>query len=409
MTKYTEAFLKEMPKSDLHLHLDGSMRIPSLIEMAKRTNVKLPSYTEEGLRELVFKDTYESLPDYLHGFQYTCSVLRNLENIEQAAYELAIDNQNEGVCYIEPRFAPQLLVDHENGLTMETVLGATNKGLERAQKEYNNRPEIKNGTKPEFHYGIISCAMRKFGPKGYSPYYTQFFKSMQYSTEMEVLKAGALQMVKAVIQIRDEKGIPVVGIDLAGQESGYPPGKFKEIYNYAHKNFMHKTVHAGEAYGAESIFQAITDCYADRIGHGYYLFDENKIVDPSVTNKKKYLDDLISFVADKRTTIEVCLTSNLQTNPEIKSIKDHYFKEMLKNRMSVTICTDNRLVSNTTVTKEFKLAVDNFEIQPKHLKDIVAYGFKKSFYPGLYIDKRLWAKKVMLHFDEVAKKHGIIE
>lgn len=409
MTKYTEAFIKEMPKSDLHLHLDGSLRIPSLIEMAKKLKINLPSFTEEGLRELVFKDTYESLPDYLHGFQYTCSALRDLEHIEQASYELAVDNQNEGVVYIEPRFAPQLLVDTENGLTMETVLEATYKGLERAKKEYNNRPEVKNGSKPEFHYGIISCAMRKFGPKGYSPFYTRFFKSMEYSREMEVLQAGALQMVKAAVKIRDEKGIPVVGIDLAGQESGYPPGKFKTVYDYAHKNFMHKTVHAGEAYGAESIFQAITECHADRIGHGYYLFDENKIVDPSVTNKKKYLDDLITFVADKRTTIEVCLTSNLQTNPEIKSIKDHYFKEMLKNRMSVTICTDNRLVSNTTVSREFKLALDNFEIQPKHLKDIVAYGFKKSFYPGQYIEKRNWAKKVVQHFDEVAKKHGIID
>jgi len=408
-TKYTDAFIKEMPKSDLHLHLDGSLRIPSLIQMAKKLNFELPSFTEEGLRELVFKDTYESLPDYLHGFQYTCSALRDLENIEQASYELAVDNQNEGVCYIEPRFAPQLLVDTENGLTMETVLEACYKGLERAKKEFNNRPDVIDGSLPEFHYGIISCAMRKFGPKGYSPFYTRFFKSMEYSREMEVLKAGALQMVKAAVKIRDEKGIPIVGIDLAGQESGYPPGKFKEVYAYAHRNFMHKTVHAGEAYGAESIFQAITECHADRLGHGYYLFDENKIVDPSVTDKKKYLNDLITFVADKRTTIEVCLTSNLQTNPEIKSIKDHYFKEMLKNRMSVTICTDNRLVSNTTVSNEYKLALENFDIQPKHLKDIVAYGFKKSFYHGQYIEKRNWAKRVVKHFDEVAKKHGVTD
>lgn len=408
-TKYSDAFIKEMPKSDLHLHLDGSLRIPSLIQMAKKLNFELPSFTEEGLRELVFKDTYESLPDYLHGFQYTCSALRDLENIEQAAYELAVDNQNEGVCYIEPRFAPQLLVDSENGLTMETVLEACYKGLERAKKEFNNRPDVISGSLPEFHYGIISCAMRKFGPKGYSPFYTRFFKSMEYSKEMEVIKEGALQMVKAAVKIRDEKGIPIVGIDLAGQESGYPPGKFKEVYAYAHRNFMHKTVHAGEAYGAESIFQAITECHADRLGHGYYLFDENKIVDPSVKDKKKYLNDLITFVADKRTTIEVCLTSNLQTNPEIKSIKDHYFKEMLKNRMSVSICTDNRLVSNTTVSREYKLALDNFDIQPKHLKDIVAYGFKKSFYHGQYIEKRNWAKRVVKHFDEVAKKHGITD
>jgi adenosine deaminase len=407
MTKYSEAFIKDMPKSDLHLHLDGSLRIPSLIEMAKKLDVKMPSYTEEGLRELVFKETYASLPDNLHGFQYTCSVLRDLENIERASYELAIDNQNEGVCYIEPRFAPQLLVDVPNGLTMETVLDAAYKGFERAKKEYNNRPEVKNGSKPEFHYGIISCAMRKFGPKGYSPFYTSFFKSMEYSKEMEVMKEGALQMVKAAVKIRDEKGIPIVGIDLAGQESGYPPGKFKDVYAYAHKNFMHKTVHAGEAYGAESIFQAITECYADRLGHGYYLFDENKIADPAIEDKKKYISDLVSFVADKRTTIEVCLTSNLQTNPEIKDIKHHYFKDMLKNRMSVTICTDNRLVSNTTVSREFKLAVDNFDIPTKHLKDIVAYGFKKSFYHGQYIEKRSWAKRVMMYFDEVVKKHNI--
>jgi adenosine deaminase len=408
MTKYSDAFIHEMPKSDLHLHLDGSLRIPSLIEMAKKGNIKMPSYTEEGLRELVFKSSYANLGEYLHGFQYTCAVLRDLENIEQVAYELAIDNQNENVYYIEARFAPQLMMDVDRGLTMETVLEAAYKGFEKAQKEHNNRPDVKNGSRPEFHYGIISCAMRKFGPKGYSPYYSNFFKTMEYSNEMEVIKEAALQMVKAVVQIRDEKGIPIVSVDLAGQEDGYPPGKFKDIYAYAHKNFMHKTVHAGEAYGAESIFQAITECHADRIGHGYYLFDENKIVDPKIVNKKKYLSDLISVVADKRTTIEVCLTSNLQTNPEIKHLKDHNFKHMLANRMSVTICTDNRLVSDTTVSREFKLAVDNFEIQTKHLKDIVAYGFKKSFYPGQYIDKRNWAKNVMMYFDTVAKKHNVV-
>jgi adenosine deaminase len=407
MTKYSDAFIHEMPKSDLHLHLDGSLRIPTLIEMAKKGNIKMPSYTEEGLRELVFKSSYANLGEYLHGFQYTCSALRDLENIERVAYELAIDNQNENVYYIEARFAPQLMMDAERGLTMETVMDAAYKGFERAKKEHNNRPEVKNGTRPEFHYGIISCAMRKFGPKGYSPFYSNFYKMMEYSPEMEVIKSAALQMVKAAVKIRDEKGIPIVSIDLAGQEHGYPPGKFREVYAYAHKNFMHKTVHAGEAYGAESIFQAITECYADRIGHGYYLFDEDKIVDERITDKRKYLSELITFVADKRTTIEVCLTSNLQTNPEIKDIKNHNFRHMLANRMSVTICTDNRLVSDTSVSREYKLAVDNFEIQPKHLKDVVAYGFKKSFFAGEYITKRNWAKNVMMYFDEVAKKHHV--
>lgn len=396
-----------MPKTDLHLHLDGSLRIPSLIEMARAGNIKMPSYTEEGLKETVFKSHYANLGEYLHGFQYTCAALRDLENIERASYELAWDNINENVYYIEVRFAPQLMMDIEKGLTFEAVMIASNKGFEKAKKEFNNSAEVKSGARPEFHYGIISCAMRKFGPKGYSPYYTNFYKAMEYSKEMDVLRAGAMQMVRAAVKVRDELAIPIVSIDLAGQEDGYPPGKFKDIYAYAHQHFMHKTVHAGEAYGAESIFQAITECYADRIGHGYYLFNEDKIMDETVKDKKKYLESLISFVADKRTTIEVCLTSNLQTNPSIQNIKDHNFKHMLANRMSLTICTDNRLVSDTTVTKEFQLAVDNFTIAPKHLKDLVAYGFKKSFFFGNYIDKRNWAKSMMKHFDQVASKNGI--
>ncbi len=194
---------------------------------------------------------------------------------------------------------------------------------------------------------------------------------------------------------------------MAGQEEGYPAGRFKEVYSYAHKNFMNKTVHAGEAYGAESIFEAITECYADRIGHGYSLFLPDRIQDPAIKDKNKYIKDLASFIADQRTVIEVCLTSNMQTNPNIKDLKQHKFKEMIENRMATTICTDNRLVSNTTVTKELKLATDNFDIPLKRLKDIVAYGFKKSFHPGSYVDKRKFAKENMIYFDKIAKKHGL--
>lgn len=407
MTKYKNSFLKEIPKSDIHLHLDGSLRFSTLIEMAKKLNVKMPSYTEEGLRELVFKSNYNSLEEYLHGFQYTCSVLRDLENIERSSYELAIDNQNEGVNYIEVRFAPQLLMDPEKNISMEDVMTATHKGFLRAQKEYNSKVEIVNGEKPEFHYGIINCAMRKFAGN-FSPYYKKFIKLMEYSKETEIFTQAALQMVKASVKIRDNLGIPIVGIDLAGEEQGYPPHRFKEAYAYAHKHFMHKTVHAGEAYGAESIFQAITELYADRLGHGYYIFNENKVVDPSITDRKKYINDLVSYVADKRIVVEVCITSNMQTNPEIKDIKNHNIKHMISNRMALTICTDNRLVSSTTVTDEYQKILDNFEIHSKHLKDIVAYGFKKSFYPGSYVEKRNYAKKCMQYFDKVASKHGIV-
>ncbi|MCT4642942.1 MAG: adenosine deaminase family protein [Bacteriovoracaceae bacterium] len=400
--KYTDEFLKKMPKSDLHLHLDGSLRLDTLIEAAKKLNIDMPSYEQEGLKEKVFKDKYTSLGEYLTGFQYTCAALRDLEILERASYELAIDNQNEGVNYIEVRYAPQLLMDPIKGIDLEMVIKRVHEGLDRAKKEYNNKKEVKDGDLPKFDYGIICCAMRNFGPE-FSPYYNNFINVMPHMKKTHMMAHAAMELTRGAVRLKD-KGYPIVAIDLAGEESGYPAINFKEAYDYAHRNFLGKTVHAGEAYGAESIFQAITLCYADRIGHGYSLFDPDLVVHRKIEDKQKYINDLSSYIADKRVTIEVCLTSNLQTNPEIKDIKDHPFKHMIENRIATTICTDNRLVSNTTMTNEFSLAVNNFEIPIKRLKDIVAYGFKKSFYPGTYVEKRQYAKDVMNYFDKITNE-----
>jgi adenosine deaminase len=402
---FTTELIKQLPKTDLHLHLDGSLRLDSLIEMAKSMKVDLPSFTEEGLREEVFKESYRDLGEYLHGFMYTCSVMRSLENLERVSYELAVDNQQEGVLYIEVRFAPQLLIDLK-GVTMEGSLAAVNRGLERATKEFNQQKSVVSGEMPPFNYGIIVCAMRMFS-SAFSPYYTKFFSLHHYSDSLDVIKMGAVELARAAIKIRDEKGIPIVGFDLAGQEDGYPAEDFKEAYAIVHKNFMHKTVHAGEAYGAESIFQGITDLYADRIGHCYYLFDTDKITDPAIEDKDKYVSDLASYIAEKRITVELCLTSNMQTNPSIKKLSDHSFAEMLKNNISVTICTDNRLVSNTTVTKEIELAVNNFAITPKILRNLIVYGFKRSFYPGNYREKRIYTRKILNYYDKIAREHQI--
>jgi len=406
LTLYPDAFIREIPKTDLHVHLDGSLRLSSLIEMAKRGGIALPSYTESGMRELVFKDGYSNLVDYLKGFAYTCDVLRDPENLERAAYELAMDNIEEGVFYIEPRFAPQLLMDNA-ALTMEVVLEAADRGLRRAKAEFNARPEVREGKLPPFDYGIIACAMRMFGPKGFSPYYNDFFALHRYSEPMEVMRLAAAEVARGVVRIRDEKGIPVVGFDIAGQEAGYPAGNFREAFDFAQKNFMHKTVHAGEAYGAESIFQAITDLHADRLGHGYFLFDLEKVTDPEIEDKGRYVEALASFIADQRVTIEVCLTSNLQTNPALKDLRRHSLGKMLERRLSVSLCTDNRLVSNTSVSKEIRLALDNFDIGPNMLKDMIVYGFKRSFYPGPYAEKRNYVRRAITHYEAVAAKYGI--
>lgn len=407
-SKYSLDFIKEMPKADLHLHLDGSLRPESLIEMAKRNKIELPSYTVDGLYDLVFKENYQNLGEYLHGFQYTCSVLRDLESLQQASYELAMDNLAEGVNYIEVRFAPQLLMDPARGITFDKVMHAVNDGLKQAQTEYNRSAAVKEEGKPPFHYGIINCAMRMFGNKGFSPYYTQMFQLLSDHKPIDVIKTAAMELVRASVRVRDEQGLPIVGLDIAGQEIGYPAHKFKDVYEYAHQNFLLKTVHAGEAYGAESIFEALTQCYADRLGHGYSLFSPDMIEDESIEDKADYARKLASFIADRRIAVEVCLTSNMQTNPAIGELKNHNFGHMLNHRLATIICTDNRLVSRTTVSNEYKLALDTFDVPLKRLKDIVAYGFKKNFFPGNYIEKRAYAKQTLEYFDKVAHKYGFI-
>jgi adenosine deaminase len=404
--RYSSEFLRAIPKADLHLHLDGSLRPSGLIDMAKRSKVELPSYSEEGLFKLVFKDSYQNLGEYLHGFQYTCAVLRDMENLEQAAYELAQDNIAEGVNYIEVRFAPQLMMDLARGITFDRVMYTTNNGLKRAQHEYNNSAAVRSGDKPPFAYGIINCAMRMFGNKGFSPYYTELFKMLGDHEPKQVIRTAAMEMVRASVRLRDEEGLPIVGLDIAGQEMGYPAHNFKEVYEYAHQNFLLKTVHAGEAYGAESIFEALTLCYADRLGHGYSLFSPEMIQDPAITDKADYARKLASFIADRRIAIEVCITSNLQTNPSIGDVSNHNFKHMYNNRLATVICTDNRLVSRTTVTREYELALSAVEVPLKRLKDMVAYGFKKNFFAGDYVAKRAYAKQVLEYFDKVATDHG---
>jgi len=399
MTQLTlnDDFLRAIPKTDLHVHLDGSMRISTIIELAKEHGISLPSETEEGLKELVFKVNYKSLEDYLKGFGLTCSLLQTPEALERAAYELAIDCFKDGVRYIEPRFAPQLHINKT--LPIEEILEAVNRGLARGKKEINQSPTIQDGSEPAFAYGIIGCAMRYFDER-FSDYYKSFTNIHRFSTNEECYALASLELVKALVKIRDERGVPIVGFDLAGAEAGFPSEVHWQAFEYAHKNFLKKTVHAGEAYGAASIFQAITDLYADRIGHGTYLFDEDK-VDLKKSERKKYIHDLSQYVTDRRITIEICLTSNTQTNPKLRNISKHPCKEMLDNKLSVTFCTDNRLISNTTSTKEFKLAVENFNLDSKKLKGIIAYGFKRSFFPGEYGEKRKYVRQVLDYYEKL--------
>ena len=399
--KVSKNVLRRLPKTDLHLHLDGSLRLETLIELAKVHNVELPSYTPEGLKETVFKAQYSDLGEYLQGFQYTCAVMQTTKALHRVAYELAWDNINEGVRYIEVRFAP--LLHTVNGLVTEEILKAVCAGLNQAKDEYNATGPIVSGEEPPFHFGVIACAMRMFNE--YFPgWYGEFYRMFMQTKRKDLFELASLELVKECVRCRDTYGLPIVGFDLAGQEDGYPAKHHKKAFEYAHQNFLLKTVHAGEAFGPESIFEALNITYADRLGHGYHLFSPDKIRTTKVRTqeeKEAYVESLIHYVSNRRLTIEVCISSNMQTNPEIPSVKEHHFGKMLSHKMSVSLCTDNRLVSHTTVTDEYAIALEHFEIDAKQLRDIVTYGFKRSFFVGTYLEKRHYIRQCIDYFDRI--------
>lgn len=399
-TLYSNELLRRLPKSDLHVHLDGSLRLDTLIELARDQQVELPSQTHEGLYELVFKERYRDLTEYLHGFAYTCAVLRNEEALERVAFELAEDCLAEGVCYIEVRFAPHLHI--RSGLDITRVLSAVDRGLGRARREHHATEAVKSGDEPGFHYGIIASAMRMFTP-GFSRYHEALMAVLEDWPRNQIFGVASLALARSVVAARDREGLPIVGFDLAGAEAGHPASDHVEAYAYAHKNFLKKTVHAGEAYGPESIFQAITSLNADRIGHGTHLYSVDKV---QQADPERYVAGLAEYISDRRITLEVCITSNMQTMPEMTRVEDHPFGRMVRDRLSVTLCTDNRLVSRTSVTEEIAKACKAFDLSPAELRNVIIHGFKRSFFPGTYIEKRAYVRQVIDRYDRVLAGAG---
>ncbi len=291
-------------------------------------------------------------------------------------------------------------------MSAEEVIASVDRGLNRAKQEINAQPAIADGSEPPFEYGIIGCALRMFTAE-FPGYYRRLMEIHPYMPAEELHELASLDLVRILVKARDERGIPIAGFDLAGAERGYPAETHRFAYELALKHFLKRTVHAGEAYGPPSIFQAITDCHADRIGHGTHLFDTKLVELPTQAERERYVRELWQYIADRRITIEVCLTSNLQTIPNLTSIKQHPVREMLAKRLSVTFCTDNRLVSHTTVTDEIMLAVENFEMSRRMLKDLIVYGFKRSFFPGDYLSKRVYVRGIIDYYEKMEREHNM--
>ncbi len=284
------------------------------------------------------------------------------------------------------------------------MLRAVDQGLDRVRREHEALPGVAAGQEPPFRYGIIACAMRMF-TAGFGPYFGDLLRVLEGWPVKRVFGIASLSLVRAVVDARDRLGVPVVGFDLAGAEAGHPASDHRRAYAFAHSHFLKKTVHAGEAYGPQSIFQAITKLNADRIGHGTNLYEVDQV--QKEDDPHRYVHNLTQYIADRRITLEVCITSNLQTLPHLRRVEDHPFGRMIKERLSVSICTDNRLVSQTTVTEELRKVTDAFELAPSELRNVILHGFKRSFFPGTYRTKRAYVRQVIDYYDNIASEHGL--
>jgi adenosine deaminase len=337
--KLDRGVLRSLPKVLLHEHLDGVLRPKTVIGLARSAKYdQLPTEDPEELARWFHQGANQgSLPKYLEGFAHTIAVMQTEEALERVAYEQAEDLSRDGVVYFETRFAP--IFHTRKGLSHQQVVSAVLKGLERGRKSFG------------ISSGLIICAMRN----------------------MDV----SLEMAELAVDFR-ERG--VVGFDLAGEEGGYPPKKHVEAFHYIQRQNFNITIHAGEGFGKESIWQAIQYCGAHRIGHGTRLIDDIAFADGKVVK----LGDLAQYVLDKRIPLEICLLSNVHTGAA-RSLSEHPFKILYQEKFRVTLNTDNRLMSDTTMTKEFETTGDTFGLSLEDFERITINAMKSAFLP---YDKR---------------------
>ena len=370
MYHHEHHFIEQLPKCDLHLHLDGSVRLTTLIELADKAGVQLPFGDPIALKKHLFPDHYQDLRSYLQGFRLTCQVLQSATALERVAYEVACDSFAEGVRYIELRFAPQLHIHAE--LSFNEVVSAVDRGVSRACREANRTLDLQE---PEHHYGIILIAIRALAA-GYAPFYDNLSAQHPETDYRELASIASRQMVEQAILAREETKARIVAVDLAGDEAQGIAADHAQAFTLARRALLPVTIHAGEAAGWESILDAVAVLGAHRVGHALHLFDPEDDED-----RKLRRDTLIEYLRRTTTTIEVCLTSNLQTSPQITSPAKHPLGRMIAEGLPVTMCTDNRLVSHTTVTDEIRRAATTFDLSPQAVRELVLHGFRAAFSP----------------------------
>jgi adenosine deaminase len=325
---------RRAPKAVLHDHLDGGLRPETVVELAAEAGYRqLPTTDPAELRAWFNRGARRNdLVLYLETFAHTVAVMQHRDQLERVAYECAQDLAADGIVYAEVRFAPELHL--EAGLTLDEVMEAVLAGLARGSAGTN------------LHLYAIASAMRT--------------------------AARSLEIAELAVRWRDAG---VVGFDIAGAEAGYPPARHLDAFQYVMRNDFHTTIHAGEAFGLPSIAEALHYCGAERLGHGVRIIDD--IDGPTGAEQ---LGRLATYVRDRRIPLELCPTSNVNTGV-VARIDDHPIELLARLRFRVTVNTDNRLMSDTTMTKEFSQLADVFGWGLDEFEWLTINAVKSAFAP----------------------------
>lgn len=334
------------PKAELHCHLDGSIRLETMLDLAKAEGKRdvLPADSVEGLREeLRAVEESDTLEAYLAWFQYTIPLLQTTDALRRTAYELAEDNARENVRYLEVRYSPILHV--EEGLSLEDVNKAVLDGLKQAEQNF------------DLTTSLIICGLR------------------------DRYESASMRLAEMAVEYKHEG---IVAFDLAGGEAGNPPKGHLHAFYHARNNLLNLTIHAGEAWGPDSIRQALFYCGAHRIGHGISLRK-----DP----------DLMQYFANHRIPLEMCPSSNVHTQA-VPSLEAHPIETYVRSNIPVTVNTDNRLFSRTSMTDELWRVYKHCSLDPQNMREIALNGFRYAFLP--YQQKQTMLRRVIDDFPMAA-------
>ncbi|KRC95724.1 MULTISPECIES: adenosine deaminase [unclassified Streptomyces] len=337
--------IRRAPKVLLHDHLDGGLRPGTIVDLARETGYSRLPETDPDKLGLWFREAADSgsLERYLETFSHTVGVMQTREALVRVARECAEDLAEDGVVYAEVRYAPEQHLD--GGLTLEQVVEAVNEGFREGER-------AARGNGHRIRVGALLTAMRH--------------------------AARALEIAELANRYRD---LGVVGFDIAGAEAGYPPTRHLDAFEYLKRENNHFTIHAGEAFGLPSIWQALQWCGADRLGHGVRIIDDIEVADDGSVK----LGRLASYVRDKRVPLEMCPSSNLQTGAAA-SYAEHPIGLLRRLHFRTTVNTDNRLMSGTSMSREFEHLVDAFGYTLDDLQWFSVNAMKSAFIP---FDERL--------------------